>query len=328
MPIVLPGGQSPAASGATTAGDLIRELASRVGDYAEGTLSGTTGSTLSVRDDNRFEQSDTFKYAWLYYYGGAAASNIGRELRITAYDGIEGGTAQNGTFTFGGGTLLVQGSAGDQYRVNVHWSRERKLAALNAAIRMLPIAFWRRVEDTSLQTTAGTTLYTCPSTIQDVLGVEVLRSLDEPGVSGASYGWTQRTGVGAGGSVTRQIAFRNAPPANYYLRIIGRGVLAPFTQDSDVVTVGADDFDGRLVEYLLAVAIQRLWTWGANGAPVKDAKRIVDLVQVARADANELRPQLVMSHPPRRSITPWAAPSQAWRQDADNLAAYATPGPL
>ena len=328
MPIVLPGGPSPAPSGATTAADLVRELAARLGDYAEGTLTNPTADTISVRDATRFEQSDVYKYGWLYYHGGAATSNIGRELRITAYDGIEGGTAQNGHFTFGGGTLMVQGSVGDQYRVNLHWSRERKLGAINAAIRMLPITFWRRVEDTSIQTTMGTTLYPCPSSIQDVLGIEVLRTLDRPGDSAGMYGWTVRNAVAAGGSVVRTIAFKNAPPADSYLRIVGRGILAPFTQDSDVVTVGADDYDGRLVEYLLAVAIQRLWTWGANGALVKDAKRILELVQVARADAAELRPQLLMSHPPRRSITPWTRPTLGWRDREENFAILSTPGPV
>jgi hypothetical protein len=328
MPIVLPGGESPAPSGATTAADLIRELASRMGDYAEGTLTHVTGDTISVRDATRFEQSNTYKYGWFYYHGGAATSNIGRELRITAYDGLEGGTAQVGHFTFGGGTLLVQGSVGDQYQVNWHWSRERKLAALNAAIRMLPIFFWRRVEDLSTTTTTGTTLYPCPPAIQEVLGIEVLRERDEPGEDAAGYGWSVRNAVQSGGSVTRTIAFRNAPPPDHFLRIVGKGILPPFSQASDVVTVGADDRDGQMVEYLLAVAIQRLWMWGANGAPVKDVKRILELVQVARNDANDLRPQLLMSHPPRRSITPWAAPTLGWRRNGDYLAAHSTPGPM
>lgn len=342
MPIVLqpiwlpPGG----VGGGSTAGQLLQELGQRMGDYAAGSVSALSTDTTYLDDNTRTEPDWSFNFGWLTYTGTAAAPNTGLERRITAYDG----SVNVGRFLLGNGNagsgLAVPAQVGDTYAVHVRFSRRRKLGAINRAIRRLPQGFWRRIEDTSIQTTPNTWTYTLPIGLVKPLEVYVQASLNMSGsdmlgtgIAGQGFpynrveGWTIRTNVDLAGVVTRVLQFDRVPPWPRYLRIVGEGIQSVLTNDSDVVSVGQDDYDQRLAEYLLSYAAGYLWMEGADGAPFDQASRNVDMVKLSMQLAAELRNDLVMPPPPLEINSPATVSRPIGGDNAFYFAALSTPGP-
>lgn len=302
----------PTTSGpGTSVGDLIRELArTRCGDYANGSITTTGAATLLV-DNTRYEAAGYFNNAWLYYAGTQAASNTGLEKRILTYDGANTG----GTFYFAG-SLLTAGSVGDQYDIHTRWSHQDKLHAINRGIRALPNGFWRRVVDMSITTQQYQWAYTVPSSIQEIWGLEIQMStifsgssMLSVGASGTGFpfadanylGWSVRQGADSSGGMQRVLQFAAQPPPGRILRIYGRGIMGTVGSDLAVLSVGSDDYDSRLVEFLLDKAQRYLWEQLAASGPATDVTRAMKMMTTS----GEIDPQhLVMPFPSRDSLTP------------------------
>src|SRR5262245_34647516 len=347
MPLVLepvaPSPPPPPIFAGATAGDLLAELGMRMGDYASGPVGVLSTDTSYLQDGTRVEPDNLFKQGWLSYTpapSSLASANFGFEVRITGYDG----TINVGRFLLGNGSsgsgLAVPAQPGDQYSVHMRWSRRRKLAAINRAIRRLPQGFWRRIEDTSILTADRIWTYTLPTGLIHLQEVQVQTSLNlsGPGIlaigtSGQGFpfyrvtGWSVRTDVSTAGVVSRVLQLGDLLPWPRVLRLIGTGIQAVLQNDTDVASVGQDDYDQRLYEYLLSYAQSYLWLEGADGAPVDQAARSVEMVKLSMQVAAELRNDLVMPYPSIETDNPDAVARHGWGDNPYYFAALHTPGP-
>jgi hypothetical protein len=328
-----------AVGGGSTLAQLLQELGERMGDYAAGVASDTSVDLTFLQDSARVEPDNTFLFGWLSYTGTKQAQNTGLERRITGYDG----SLNVGRFLLGNGAnnsgLIQPALAGDGYEVHMRWSRRRKTAAINRAIRRLPQNFWRRVVDTSVETTPNTWRYLLPPGMTRVFEIWVQASINMSGPgplgqgeagTGFPYnrlvGWYQEDGVAPDGSVYHAIQMDAIPPFPRYLRLVGQGVQTVLSEDADVVAAGQDDYDQRLVEYLLEYASAYLWLEGANGAPVDQSARSVDMVKLQMQLATEMRNDLVMPGPPIEIDTPITSVSgRGWGDHPFWMSANYTP---
>ena len=338
-PVWLPVG--PVGGLGSTLGQMLEELGQRMGDYAAGSVSTIALDTTYLDDVTRPEPDNSFLFGWLTYTGQAAAANTGREVRITAYDG----TVNVGRFLLGNGQpgagLLAPALPGDTYSVNMRWSRRRKVGAINRGIRRLPQSFWRRIEDTSITTAANTWTYALPPGMTRVFEVWVQASLNMSGpgplaigAAGQGFpfnrliGWGQRDSVNPDGSVSHVIQLDAIPPWPRVLRLVGQGIQPVISSDSDIIAVGQDDYDQRLFEYLLTYAQAYLWLEGADGAPVDQAARSVEMVKLSMQVAAEMRNDLVMPPPPLEIDSPYTVVSgKGWGDNPFYMSANWTPNP-
>lgn len=342
MPIILDSQLLPGADPTgSTAGGLVRELGMRMEDYAEGIVSTLSTDTNYLDDNTRIEPSDVFRAGWLSYTASPtsiAINNNTIERRITGYDG----ELNRGRFLIGNGALgaglLVPAQVGDTYRVHMRWSKRRKLAAINRAIRRLPQNFWRRIEDTAIQTLDRTWTYPLPAGMTNLFEVWIQSStnLSGPGPLGQGqdgrgfpferlYGWSIRSSVDTSGLATRVLQLADLPPFPRVLRLIGTGTQPVLLNDTDIIAVGQDDYDQRLQEYLLSYANAYLWLEGADGAPVDQAQRSTELVKLNMQVAAELRNDLVMPPPALEFESPATVGRRGLGDNAYYLAALHTP---
>jgi len=344
MPIILeaPIWLPPAPGvGGTTAGQLLQELGMRMGDYAAGMVSSDASDPSYLDDTTRTEPDDVFRQGWLTYLGPMSAQSVGVECRITGYDG----TINVGRFLLGNGNpnagLASPAKQGDTYAVNMRWSRRRKLAALNRAIRRLPQNFWRRIEDTSITTTSNTWTYALPPGMVKLFEVWVQAStnMSGPGALAAGSagqgfpfnrlsGWFVRDNVNPDGTVTHTLQMDAVPPWPRALRLVGQGIQPLLGSDADVVAVGQDDYDQRLGEYLMTYAQAYLWLEGADGAPIDQASRNVDMYKLLVQTATEMRNDLIMPGPSLEIEAPLTVPyGRGWGDQPQWMSANWTPNP-
>lgn len=342
MPIVLePVAAPPLGVDTSTALGLVNELGMRMGDFAYGSVTDISADTTYIQDRTRPEPDNLFTQGWLSYRAVVSGpSNDGLERRITGYDG----TINTGRFLLGNGQpgsgLVLPAQPGDLYYVHLRWSKRRKLAALNRAIHRLPQGFWTRIEDTSITTADRIWTYPVPTSIQNLWEVHIQTSLNMSGPGDLAQGrdgrgfpfqrmsgWSVRTDVDPGGLVARTLQLGDLAPWPRVLRLVGSGVQRPLVADTDLVSVGQDDYDQRLQEYLLSYAAAYLWMESADGAPVDTASRSQEMIKLSMQLAAELRNDLVMPPPPLEIDSPATVGRMGWGDNPQWFAALHTPGP-
>lgn len=286
----------------TTAQALVREFAARQGEFYLATAANTGSPTLLV-DANLLTMlpvdiPSQFN-AWVY--GGATAdvANRGVERRAASFSATAAGLT---LYAPGFPTACTTGA----YEIHSRTARSRKLAALNAAIRLLHLAWFRPVRDQTLTTVTNTWEYALPNTVlwESVARIELQVSTDNT-LIGYPYAdaraWDSRLyrAVDANGVTTWYLQFGVQPPSGRLIRFLGQAAYTDLVADTDVLPLEGD-WAGPAVEWIYDYAAHKLWTWEANKQPSGDAQKAIaraeQILQEARQELLENRPTPLPSH--------------------------------
>ncbi len=288
---------------APTAASLIAELAQHMRDYVLVTAANTGTTTTLVDpllDQWITEDVPADLNSWIYGvattaagYTPADSANRGVERRAKSY-------TQN-SHTLGLYAAMPAAMQTGNYELHSRHARSRKMAALNSAVRLLNLAWFRDVWDTSLTTAANQWSYTLPTSIlwTAVKQVEI-QMLTSGSFSTYPYAdamqWDYRIypQTDASGNKTWSLQFGVMPPPNRTLRIIGRAAYADMVNESDILPLPDVWSEGQ--EWIRDWASFRLWEEEENAQPSGQTERIrqakQDRLQQALMQMQENRPQL------------------------------------
>ncbi len=291
---------------APTAAGLVAELAQRMGDYivASGAAPIGTGSTTVLTDpmlDQWITEDVTSDLnVWVY---GIATTTLGYTPADANNRGVErrGKSYTQSSHSIGLYAAMPQAIQTGNYEVHPRHARSRKLAALNSAVSLLNLAWFRDVWDTSLTTAANQWSYTLPTNILWTAVKQVEIQMLTTG-SFATYPyadamqWDYRIypQTDASGNKTWSLQFGVMPPPNRTLRIIGRAAYAAMAAEGDILPV--PDAWAEALEFVYDWAAFRLWEFEENRQPTGQTERIrqakQDRLQQALMQLQENRPQL------------------------------------
>ncbi len=288
---------------APTAAGLITELAQRMGDYVLVTAAAT-GSTTTLVDANLdqwiTEDVTADLNSWVY---GVATTTQGYTPADSANRGIErrGKSYTQSSHTIGLYAAMPAVMQAGNYELHSRHARSRKLAALNSAVRLLNLAWYRDVWDTSLTTAANQWSYTLPTSIlwTAVKQVEI-QMLTSGSFSTYPYAdamqWDYRIypQVDVSGVKTWSLQFGVMPPPGRTLRVIGRAAYADMVNEGDILPI--PDAWNEAQEFVHDWAAFRLWEFEEGRQPSGQTERIrqakQDRLQQALMQLKENRPQL------------------------------------
>ena len=288
---------------APTAAGLVAELAQRMGDYVLVSASSTGTATVLVDpnlDQYITEDVTSDLNSWVY---GVATTTLGYTPADTSNRGVErrGKSYTQSSHAIGMYVAMPTGMTTGNYELHSRHARSRKLAALNSAVRLLNLAWYRDVWDTSLTTAANQWSYTLPTSIlwTAVKQVEI-QMLTSGSFSTYPYAdamqWDYRIypQVDVSGNKTWSLQFGVMPPPNRTLRIIGRAAYADMVNEADILPI--PDAWNEAQEFVYDHAAFRLWEFEENRQPTGQTERIrqakQDRLQQALMQLHENRPQL------------------------------------
>ncbi len=288
---------------APTAASLITELARRMGDYVLVVAQATGTTTTLVADelDEVITEDVTSDLnTWIY---GVASTTQGYIPADMLNQGIErrGKSYTVSSHTMGLYRGMPQAMHGGNYEIHPRHARSRKLAALNSAVSLLNLAWYRDVWDTSLTTAANQWSYTLPTSILWTAVKQVEIQMLTTG-SFATYPyadamqWDYRIypQTDVSGNKTWSLQFGVQPPPSRTLRIIGRAAYASMANEGDILPV--PDAWSEALEFVWDWAEFRLWQFEENRQPTGQTERIrqakQDRLQQSLMQLQENRPQL------------------------------------
>ncbi len=288
---------------APTAASLITELAQRMGDYVLA-FAGGGGSTTTLVDpllDQWITEDVTSDLnSWVY---GVATITQGYAPADTGNRGVErrGKSYTQSSHTIGLYTAMPAAMTTGNYEVHPRHARSRKLAALNSAVRLLNLAWFRDVWDTSLTTAANTWSYTLPTNILwtavKQVEIQMLTSgsfATYPYADAMQWDYRIYPQTDVSGNKTWSLQFGVQPPPNRTLRIIGRAAYADMAAEGDILPI--PDAWSEAQEFVYDWAKFRLWEFEAARQPSGQTERIRQEAQASLMEAlqhmQENRPQL------------------------------------
>jgi len=260
---------------------LTAELGQRLGDYILCLAAGTGSTTTLVSTDLQNYAPQSIQQCAFWAYGASSAlgtSNVGVIRRAASYD------APSAKLTFA--VPWPAAIVGGAYHIHMRMAPDRKIAAINAAVRLLPRGWPRNVVDeVSLTTAPGQLQYTLSSNvrwdaIQD-LEIQVATDPDfaTHGYQDARiYDWriypiTAGEDAGASaGLTTWRLQFGREPPPGRKLRVFGSAFYPDLQTAGSYLAIGERD-QGPALEWLYDYAEYKLWQWQAAGAPSYESLR-------------------------------------------------------
>ncbi len=288
---------------APTAAGLITELAQRMGDYVLVTAAntGTTTTLVDARLDEQITEDVVSDLnSWVY---GVATTTQGYTPADSANRGIErrGKSYTQSSHTIGLYAAMPAAMTTGNYELHSRHARSRKLAALNSAVSLLNLAWYRDVWDTSLTTAAGTWEYTLPTSILwtavKQVEIQVLTTgsfATYPYADAMAWDYRIYPQTDSSGNKTLSLQFGVQPPPSRTLRIIGRAAYAAMANEGDILPV--PDAWSEALEFVYDWAAFRLWEFEENRQPTGQTERIrqakQDRLQQALMQLQENRPQV------------------------------------
>ncbi len=288
---------------APTAAGLVAELAQRMGDYV--LVSASTSGTATVLIDPTLDQDITEDVpsdlnTWVYGvmtpvlgYTPCDTANRGVERRAKSYTQASHALGLYAAMP----TVMQTGN----YELHSRHARSRKLAALNSAVALLNLAWYRDVWDTSLTTAANQWSYTLPTNILwtavKQVEIQMLTSgsfATYPYADAMQWDYRIYPQTAANGTKTWSLQFGVQPPPGRTLRIIGRAAYAAMVNEDDILPI--PDAWGEAQEWIYDWAKFRLWEFEAARQPSGQTERIRQEAQASLQQAlmqmQENRPQL------------------------------------
>ncbi len=288
---------------APTAAGLITELAQRMGDYVlvNAAVTGTTTTLVDPLLDQWITEDVTADLnGWVY---GVATTTLGYTPAQTPNRGVErrAKSYTQSSHTIGLYTAMPADMSLGNFELHSRHARSRKLAALNSAVSLLNLAWYRDVWDTSLTTAANQWSYTLPTSIlwtavkQVELQVLTTGSFTTyPYADAMAWDYRIYPQTDASGVKTWTLQFGVMPPPSRTLRIIGRAAYAAMANEPDILPV--PDAWSEALEFVYDYAAFRLWEFEENRQPTGQTERIrqakQDRLQQALMQLQENRPQL------------------------------------
>lgn len=287
-----------------TAAELVRELAKRTGEYVLAFAAGT-GDTTHLVDALLIQYYPTdiaspHFNAWVYGVTTASAdatpadaSNRGVERRAASWD------AANTRLTLY--APMPAAMTTGNYEIYQRTPRERKLAALNDAVRQLDSTWYREVVDTSLVTSQNQWGYTLPTTVPwtSIYKIEIQMN---PNANFASYPYADamswnvevRKSTDTLGNNTWTLQFGTIPPPGRIIRVWGLASYPDLAQEGDIL--GIPDSWNEALGWIYDFAEYRLWQWEANRQPSGQTERL----RQAKIDALMAARQTLLDQAPSR----------------------------
>lgn len=285
---------------AKTAKDLIYELGYRLGDLVLSTPSGG-GSVTTLIDQTLLQYWPvdvlTQFYPWVYGTSTADTNNRGVERRAKAWTG---GATYTLTLHPPGFTDAI---ATGIYELRQRWPRARILAAINDAVGLLNVGWYRLFVDTSITTATSTWKYTLPSSQswQQVTDVEIqvntVTGMETyPYMSATGWNWKAYPSTTTAGVTVWVIQFGLQPPPNRTLRVWGQGNYVDLVTDTDVLASAAMD-EQKVWSWIYRYAAHSLLLWEASRLPSGMPDNYVKMSQVLMQEAQQIERELA---PPNR----------------------------
>ncbi len=288
---------------APTAAGLVAELAQRMGDYILATASFTAATntlTDPLLDQWITEDVTSDLNAWVY---GVATTTLGYTLAAVGTRGVE---QRAKSYTLSSHTLglyagMPAAMSFGNYEIHPRHARSRKMAALNSAVSLLNLGWYRDVWDTSLTTVANQWSYTLPTSILwtavKQVEIQMLTSgsfATYPYADAMQWDYRIYPQTDATGAKTWSLQFGVMPPPGRTLRVIGRAAYAAMAAESDILPL--PDAWSEAQEWIYDYAEFRLWQFEQARQPSGQTERIRQVKQDALMQAlqamMENRPQL------------------------------------
>lgn len=315
-----------------TAQSLLRELGSRLGDYWPLTPT-SAGSTTTLVDANlptilpTSQGSATAALgAWVYGTSTADASNVGITRRAQSYNSL------NTTLTFL--TAWPAAPTTGTYELHRRFARDRKLAALNAAVHQLGCYWARLLKDASITTVVNTWRYQLPSTINwDAVDRILLQVNTTAGFSTYPYvdieTWNchVESETDTSGNTLWYLQFGIQPPPGRLLQVWAQAQFDELALDTDVLPLSEQDA-GQATEWVYSFACWQLFRWEAILQPQNQTEWLEKQGQALLTEAADLRDRLSRARPTLRLILPGRGTGEFPAGIADDpayLAAFGSP---
>ncbi len=312
MPLVIPS----SAYSLLSAGGLVRELATQMGEYGECVPTGT-GTRTTIIDEAMLENypsSVAQVNSWIYGAEGVEAANVGVERRIKSWNH----TSTTFTLYAPGFPAAVVPLDGAVYELHTRTRRARKLRAINFAAGQLRLLWQRPFVSRELTTVEGQWEYVLPSNlgISQIDRIEVERdpanNLGYPFEDARTWDYKTYKTVDETGATTWTLQFGTPPAPNRILRIFGWGFYPTLSSDGDVLALDGEWSEAAL-DWLFHYAQYLLAQWEGNLQPAGQNERYriwsLDRLNAARRELMKSAPQ---GPPSVRLITPVNGTAQSW----------------
>lgn len=286
---------------AYTATYLIQELARRMGELivSTPTTAGTTTTLVDTALDQHLPEDigrnlNCWVYGCVTGTGGMTpvdASNRGRENRAKSW------TQATHTLTFYS-PWPVAPSVGS-YEIHTRTARSRKLEALNSAIRVLNLSWYRPfVDEVNVTTVANQWQYALPNIVNGWTGITDIQVQMAPSLAGYPYQdastWNVQPyrGVDTAGNSTWYLQFGVMPPPGRLLRIRGTAGYPDLVGESDILAIPSEMAEA--LDYVYQLAMSQLLLWESMKQPAGQVERLrqswQDLASYAKAYMDQNAP--------------------------------------
>jgi hypothetical protein len=248
-----------------TALQLVQEFASRVNELvmSKATADGTASTIIDSSLRQYFVEDDSEFNAWVYAVAGA---NSGVERRASTFSYSMHAVSLH--YQLPNSTLL-----GDTFEIHLRTPRTRKLAALNSAVRMLGMGWYRPIINESLVTVGQRYRYTLSPEEWASLDRVLLINSENPEYPPVEiHDWMVQENVESDGTRTLTLQFGGALPAGKTLRLIGRGTFNTVSEDTDILPISGE-YEGPMLEWIYSWATNRLVKEVSIGEPAGQSTR-------------------------------------------------------
>lgn len=309
-----------------TAQSLVRELATRMGEFYLSTPTGGSVDTLVDANLDQYWPQTVGQYsaaAGFWVYGGATAiatANRGVERRALSY------TQSSHTLTFLASWPGV--ISGGNYEMHWRTPRSRKLEAINSAIRQLGF-HWARsmLSEAALTTVVNQWSYNLPTGIQwgniERLQIQINTTgglTGYPYADAGSWNWsiipyTDDTGVTA-----FRLQFGTLPPPGRIIRIIADVGYNDLVTDTDVLPLDTSKA-GIALEWIYSWAIYQLNRWESIRQPPNQTAWLEQQAAALLKEASDIRDRFASTPGSTRVVTPGSGTAD-WPSGAADDPAY------
>jgi hypothetical protein len=264
-----------------TATYLIQELARRMGELiiSTPTAAGTTTTLIdSTLDQYLPEDIGRNLNCWVYgsktTTGGMTPvdqNNRGLENRAKSW----AQAAQTLTFYSAWPDSVTVGS----YEIHTRTARSRKLEALNSAIRVLNLSWFRPFQDEVTVTTAANQWrYALPNSVNGWTGIVDVQVQMAPSLAGYPYqdasNWNVQPyrAVDASGNSTWYLQFGLMPPPGRIIRIRGTAGYPDLVNEADILAIPPELAEA--LDYVYQLAMSQLLLWESMRQPAGQVERL------------------------------------------------------
>lgn len=297
-----------------TALQLVRELAQRTGQYIPvyvdaQSFGASTSQIVSLKNKKYFPVDVGSLNYWCRANSGCSeTSNRTEQHRLQSWVASTGVLQFYDSWTLAPGITALSDFLGG-YDIFTRNTWEELLSAINDAVGLLDLYWWRPVEEASFITiTAGTYKYALSSAVNwagvDQTMIEVNSSLSTfPYEDAARYAPRIYDVIDSSGVQTWYIQFTHLPPVGRKVKFFGRAYISSFTVDSDVLAIGGT-MERRILIWIMDYAKYTLSTQNMEMFPTSE---MAEQRQKAADSLQRARDQIMaFSRPPtvKQIVTP------------------------